>query len=196
MLRKKRLELLYYKKNKSLTEIASILHCSINKVVYWMEKHDIIRRSISDAVYVKNNPNGDPFKLHMPQTLEASMLYGLGLGLYWGEGTKANLHSVRLGNSDPQLIVSFISFLERVFEIKKSDLKFSLQIFSDVDPRRALNHWVKALNVRRSQFTKSTISISNKIGTYRKKNLRGVVTLYYHNKKLRDLIMSLLQNIK
>lgn len=161
-----------------------------------MTKYNIARRSISDAVYLKNNPNGDPFEFIFPRTKKDIMLYGMGLGLYWGEGTKSNKQSVRIGNSDPKLIETFIIFLEKIFSIRKMDLRFSLQIFSDTNPAQSLKYWISSLKVHKSQFTKPTISISNKKGTYKKKCVHGVVTLYYHNRKLRDLLMKLLCKVR
>src|SRR3989344_2914295 len=98
-----------------MQEIADFLNCSLHKVAYWMEKHQVKTRSRSDATYLKRNPNGDPFKFRQPKNLGEAWLFGLGIGLYWGEGTKANQGSVRLGNTDPELIKKFIQFLVTFF---------------------------------------------------------------------------------
>src|SRR3989344_800394 len=95
---------LYFNKGKSMQDIADILGCSLHKVSYWMGKHVLLTRSKSDAMYLKHNPDGDPFLLRLPKTIAEAKLFGLGIGLYWGEGTKASLSSVRLGNTDPALI--------------------------------------------------------------------------------------------
>ncbi|HEU5004712.1 MAG TPA: hypothetical protein VFT49_01340 [Candidatus Saccharimonadales bacterium] len=186
------LETLYVKKGMSMSTIAKELGCSVNRVVYWMDQHGIKRRSISDAIYLHKNPNGDPFKIITPTTLEEAKLLGLGIGLYWGEGTKANKHSVRLGNSNPHLIIAFIKFLTIICGVNKDHLKFGLQLFSDVSKNEALNFWTEALSVKPSQFYKITVTISGAIGTYRIKNKYGVLTIYYHNKKLRDALVSML----
>lgn len=186
---RKVLEKLYLINGASMQEIATQHGCSVHKIAYYMDKYQINRRSISEAVYKKHNPNGDPYKIKPIATLVDAQLLGLGLGLYWGEGTKANKHSVRLGNSDPQLIKQFMLFLIRLFGVKKSDFHFSLQIFSDIEPSEALLYWSRTLKVETSQFYKTTVTISGSIGTYRQKSKYGVVTLYYHNKKLRDLLV-------
>src|SRR6185436_14876663 len=98
------------------------------------------KRTIADAVYVKYNPDGDPFTLIKPKKSREFFLLGLGLGLYWGEGTKSNISSVRLGNSDWRLSRSFITFLTNMCGVDKNDLRFSLQIFSDTSPKKALLH--------------------------------------------------------
>jgi hypothetical protein len=66
--------------------ISNVLNSSIYKVIYWMQQHSIEKRSIAEAVYQHNNPNGDPFKIAPLNTMEKAELYGLGIGLYWRRG--------------------------------------------------------------------------------------------------------------
>ena len=195
MIRKSVLSDLYLKKNKSKQEIALYLKCSLHKIKYWMEKYSIPSRSISDAVYLKNNPLGDPFRLTFPRSTEDMKLFGLGLGLYWGEGTKADKVSIRLGNTDPELLGVFIKFLERFFGIKKNMLHFSLQIFEDLNPRSSLDFWAKKLTIERRQFYKPTVSPSVSRGTYRRKAEHGVLTIYFHNRKARDVLNNILADV-
>ena len=183
---------LYKDKKKSAKEIAKILHCSEHKINYWLEKHVIWKRSISEAIYVPKNPNGDPFNFTPPKNAEEAQLFGLGIGLYWGEGNKANKNIVKLGNSDPELLKVFIKFLTTFFKINGRSLKFHLHLFSDINVEEATSHWAKELNVRRSQFYKPTITQTGKLGTYRKKSTYGVLTLYFANTKLRNIMVELL----
>ena len=192
MIAKEILIKLYVDEQFSMKDISKKLKCSVHKVVYWMDQYSVPRRSISDAIYIKHNPEGDPFRIKPIKNIKDAELLGLGVGLYWGEGTKASKHTVRLGNSDPELIISFMNFLIRLFEVKKEDLRFGLQIFSDIDTNTALTYWIQKLDVKHSQFYKVHVTISGAIGTYRKKSKYGVVTVYYHNKKLRDILVGLL----
>ncbi|MEK7089431.1 MAG: hypothetical protein AAB920_01280, partial [Patescibacteria group bacterium] len=185
------LERLYRKEGNSMMEIATRLNCSPHKVAYWMQKYTIATRSISDAVYLKNNPNGDPFVFTPPTNLKDAELFGFGLGLYWGEGTKADKVSVRLGNSDYKLIEKFIEFLVVIFKIKRSDLKFGLQLFNDVSLSEVLDFWQKKLKIDKGQFYKTVITKPRSRGTYRKKSKYGVLTVYYHNRKMRDLLVNM-----
>ena len=195
MIEKEVLEKLYFKDGKSMKDIAKQLGCSQHKVEYWMQKHVLKIRTISDAVYLKNNPNGDPFKFVPPKNAKETELFGLGLGLYWGEGTKADKGAVRLGNSDFMLIEKFIEFLVEIFSIRRSDLKFGLQLFNDVSTVEALDFWRKKLKIDKSQFYKTVITKSRAKGTYRKKSKYGVLTVYYHNRKLRDLLVGMLPRV-
>lgn len=173
-----------------MQQIAQGSGCSLNKVAYWMSKHKIQRRSISEAIYRRRHPAGDPFKIRRARTAAEARLVGLGIGLYWGEGTKANRHAVRLGNTDPDLLRTFILFLTRMCGVKRSDLRFGLQLFSDIDSETALYYWGKQLKVKRSQFYKVIVTPSGSLGTYRKKSPYGVITVYYTNKKLRDILVA------
>lgn len=177
-----------------MMDISKNLAVSVHKVSYWMTKNNIPKRSISDAVYLKKHPNGNPFSFKNPLSTEEIKLLGLGLGLYWGEGNKLNKSAVRLGNTDPKLIRVFIKFLVKLFNINKDDLRFSLQIFTDINPDKAIKFWIKQLNIKREQFYKPIITKSNSLGTYRKKSKYGVMTVNYLNSRLRNLLIKMLSD--
>lgn len=192
MLDRKKLLTLYRDRRLSMQEIAHRLHCSVHKVSYWMKKYKIRRRSISDAIYLMHNPCGDPFHFRRPQTREEMFLFGLGIGLYWGEGTKSNKSAVRLGNSDPSLMNKFLEFLTTFFGVRRGDFRFGLQIFSDMDPKEALRFWTTSLHISEKQFQKVIVTRSGSLGTYRQKIQHGVLTVHYNNIKLRNLLISFL----
>ena len=193
---KEKLVKLYKYEKKSAKEIADAHGCSEGKVNYWLKKYSVSKRSISDAVYQKANPSGDPFISSDIDISGDSFLYGLGLGLYWGEGTKKDTHSVRLGNTDPALIKSFLYFLDKAYSIDKQKLRFGLQIFSDMNPKKALEFWSNELGFPKSQFYKVIVTPERSIGTYRQKTKHGVLTVYFNNKKLRDIICNKIDELK
>ena len=119
----------------------------------------------------------------------------MSVGLYWGEGTKSNKVSVRLSNSDPRLIKKFITFLTRMYHIDTSRLHFGLQIFGDMDKGKVLRFWMRTLNVSRKQFYKIIITPHRGVGNYRKKTQHGVLTVYFNNRKLRDILCGAIDEI-
>ena len=133
---------------------------------------------------------GDPFYIKKPKTLEEAYLFGLGIGIYWGEGNKKNPYSVRMGNTDPELIKSYLKFLREICGVKENKIRFALQLFSDVDADSAKLFWLDALSASNDQFL-PTINVINsgKIGTYKSKNQNGVLTVHVHNVKLRQWIL-------
>lgn len=195
MIADKMLKELYVKRKFSMQQIAMKLGCSVNQVSYWMDKYGIQRRTIAEGVYVKCNPRGDPFTVSYPKTIAEGVLYGIGVGLYWGEGTRANKSSIRLGNTDPRLIKKFIEFLGGVYSIEPKKLKFGLQIFSTMSPAQALKFWCQSLRVSPKQFSKIVVTPARGRGTYGRKIKHGVLTVYYHNRKLRDILCSEIEKV-
>ncbi len=186
----------YLQRRKSVAQIALQYGCSQNKVTYWLQKHNIKKRSISDAVYVRSNPEGDPFAFKKPNTYDEWFLYGLGLGLFWGEGNKVNKHSVRLGNTDIDLIRTFLRFLRVVYDIDEKKIRFGLQLFSDISSKKALHYWTTGLGVSEKQFQAVVVTKQTKKGTYRKKCEFGVLTIYFSNIKLRDTIVTAITKLR
>lgn len=196
MIQEKVLRLLYEKKKLSVKEISVLLKCSQTKVNYWMKYYKINKRSISESIYLKNNPNGDPFQFKEPKTIEEAVLYGLGVGLYWGEGTKANNYSIRLGNTDPDLILNFLLFLKIFFSINIKDIRFGVQIFSNMKKDDVLKFWCSKLNVSKEQFMKIVVTPKRGGGTYGRKIQYGVLTIYFHNIKARNILVTLIEKLR
>ncbi len=181
---------LEYEKNcRSAAEIAAKYHVSVGQVNYWLTRYRIRKRSISDAAYAKWNPSGNPFVFVPPKTLRDAYLFGLGIGLYWGEGTKRSRASVRLGNSDPHLISAFVTFLSCCYGIDKRKLRFGLQVFGDMDAERTRRFWVRFLGVPVSAFYKTVVTPHRGVGTYKRKTAHGVMTVYFNNTRLRDILV-------
>lgn len=196
MIEKSYLQEAYLSKKQSVNQIAKEHGCSQNKITYWLQKHNIKKRSIADAVYVRSNPDGDPFSFERPKNNGTWFLYGLGLGLFWGEGNKMNKNSVRLGNTDLDLIKQFLYFLKVIYQVDERKLRFGLQLFNDIPKERALHYWSLNLGVSKDKFQKIVVTKSIRKGTYRKKSDYGVLTVYFSNTKLRDTIMSAITELR
>ena len=196
MIQKDTLTKLYFTDKLSMKQISEKLSCSVNKIEYWMKYHKLKRRTISEGVYTRHNPKGDPFLFRLPVTKSEILLFGLGLGLYWGEGTKANKYSVRLGNTDPKLILTFIKFLETFFGVSKKDMRFGIQVFSTMNVEDILSFWTKELKVTKDHFMKVIVTPKRGEGSYGRKIEYGVLTVYYHNKKMRDTLNLEIEKLK
>jgi hypothetical protein len=186
-----------YSSGKSITEVAKSLSCSPNKIVYWMKKYNIKRRSHSDAAYIKQNPNGDPFKIKKKLTRDEMFLYGLGIGIYWGEGSKnPAIPSLRIANTDPDLIRAFLYFLKHIYCLNEKRFSYSIVCFNDIDPDDARSYWAKELGINPGKFGKITIIPKQGKGTYKRKSQYGVCTVQGNNSKLRRLVISIINKIE
>jgi len=179
-----------------VAQISALLGCSENKINYWLAKYGIAKRTISEAIYGQKNPAGDPFVYSESKSIEDGILFGLGIGLYWGEGSKKGTGGVKLANSDPRLIQKFIEFLQKCFSIDKNKIRFSLHLFNDISSKRALDYWIEKLRVKKSQFYKIVVSPPRGTGTYRHKSEYGVILLQFNNIKLKRILCTMIEKIE
>ncbi|OGN13823.1 MAG: hypothetical protein A3J47_03780 [Candidatus Yanofskybacteria bacterium RIFCSPHIGHO2_02_FULL_43_22] len=82
----------------------------------------------------------------------------LGAALYWGEGYK-NFNQKRpiypylcLGNSDSEMIITFIYFLEKILGITKDRIRAPIFIYPGIVPEEAINYWQKLTKIPRENF--------------------------------------------
>src|SRR5438477_5974135 len=80
-------------------------------------------------------------------------LFIAGIALYAGEGSKTR-GSVTLPNSDPRMIVLFLAFLRRFFEVDESRLRVRLYLHEGLDLEAAVAYWSGLTGIPRWQFNK------------------------------------------
>ena len=71
------------------------------------------------------------------------------LGLYWGEGAKADFSII---NSDPLLIGTFIRCLD-MLEIERERLSVSIRVYDDVSIPQAKTFWAQITKMSRRKIT-------------------------------------------
>ena len=186
---------LYVIDKNSMYDISVILHCSINKIVYWLNKYQISRRNKSDANYAKYNPDGDPFLIKDDLTHKELDLYSLAIGLFWGEGNKRCTTAVRLVNSDPQLMQQWCTFLRTICTIRESKIHFHLQTFKDNDVITAKKYWSEQLGISPERIHTSKPIPSQGKGNYKKISTYGVMSTDVYNTHFRSWMMEQLQKL-
>jgi len=186
---------LYLNKHFSAKEISKLLHCSENKVWYWLSKFQIPIRNRSDANYYKYNANGDPFQIKSNLTPQESNLLYLSLGFFWGEGNKKSVTGVRIANSDPNLLIWWCKFLRTVCNVREDKIHFHLQIFKDNNPDSAKVYWSKQLNIDVDRIHVGTPTKPLGNGTYKNISLYGVMTIGVYNVKFLKWMLEQLRNL-
>lgn len=68
--------------------------------------------------------------------------------LYWAEGAKAR-NMVRLTNSDPELLASFVDFVRTEFEVDPTSMTMRCNLFADhLDRQREIEEfWLRRLGL-------------------------------------------------
>ena len=113
------------------------------------------------------------------KSLSRQDLFMLGLGLYWGEGTKASDGTVAIVNSDPLIIQIMIRWFRECWDVDPS--RFQPRVFissTHEDRKEALTRfWVKTLAIPRRQFRRMIFLAKGK-KIYENRNVYyGVLTL-------------------
>lgn len=104
-------------------------------------------------------------------------LWMLGIGLYIGEGAKS-IESVRLTNSDPDIINVGIRWLKEICGLHTENLTMALHCYPDNDQNMTIDYWVKATGIPKSQFTKTQVDERrNKLTMHIRKLPYGTVQL-------------------
>lgn len=84
--------------------------------------------------------------------------FSFGCALYWGEGDKRK-NSVSLCNTDEKMIIFFIKFLKKYFNVKNEELSISINCYrqENLSIQEIENYWLSKLHLNRKNLRKTTI---------------------------------------
>jgi len=119
-----------------------------------------------------------------------------GLFLYWGEGSKARFREVFVSNTNPSIINFFIKWMETVFKVPKSKLKFRMHFYEDMDIKKEIAFWSKILNVSETQFTKPYIKKTSSLRINEKGSFgHGTCNAGIYDARLSEQVMMAIKTI-
>lgn len=190
----KRIERLYYDDKRSMQDIADTLDKSLNFIRYHMQKNKMKRRNWSEATYVKVNRT-EPFKIKKNLTTREKQLRALALGIFWNEGTNKNPISIRVSNSDPELLKVFVYFLRELCGVPNEKIKVSVIVSDFLKIKDAEDFWCRKLDLLPTQLGKTSVIKSNGNGIHKKRAPYGTATVCVYNTKLRKKIQSWVNHI-
>lgn len=146
----------------TLDEIAAELHVAKSSVSLWVRNVSFEARPRSTAR--RRGPNA----LQRAKAEEIERLLGegrerigdlterdlliAGTALYAGEGFKSR--QVGMANTNPAILVFFVTWLRRFFAIDESRLKASLYLHQGLDLDGAVHFWSELLAIPEDQFLK------------------------------------------
>ena len=81
-------------------------------------------------------------------------LFMLGIGLYWGEGTKSERSALAIVNSDPEIILVMYKWFNKIFSVKNEDFMPRIFINEIHRPRikKVVEYWSSLLQLPTEQF--------------------------------------------
>lgn len=116
-----------------------------------------------------------------------------GAYLYWGEGEKGRNSSVSVSNTNPDVLLFTIKWLEKCYEIKREDMKFYLHLYSDMNVDLYMKYWSAYLSVNINQFAKPYVKKTERSDLSYKSYGHGTCRLYYGSVKIKNRILALIK---
>lgn len=192
----KRVLQLYIDDKLSMMQIAARLQISSSMVGRILGKNGISKRSISEAITQLNITkfHKTPFQLKSDLSDTENDLKITGIMLYWGEGAKTG-GSVKLANSNPDLIRIFLLFLREICGVDEKRIKALIHMYPDQNRRFLEKFWSFVTGIESENFYKPQI-LAGKIGTYKHKSIYGTATITYSDKKLLKLLLQWIDEYK
>jgi Homeodomain-like domain len=135
-------------------------NCRINSIIFGLknkEKWESKRANLLN----KYNP---PFQ---------DSEFMLGLGIYWGEGSKYNASTTELSNCDYKLLICFINWIKKYFSEDYSFFRVCIHHYSLEKDDEIKKYWSEKLGLSIDSFRKSIIQVSKS-----SKNKKGNIQLY------------------
>ncbi len=83
-------------------------------------------------------------------------LFMLGIGLYWGEGTKKHGH-IRIINSNPDIIQASICWFKEICKLKDENFSIRIHIYPDSHEKKCLTYWSDVTGISPRNFGKTQI---------------------------------------
>lgn len=167
------------KKGKSIKEIEKLIGVRRSSISVWVrdisltaaQKERLAGRGHSLEVTEKRRQsrlsNGTRLRTRFLrkgfrdiETMKEVDLLVLGIGLYWGEGSKTNRGSIELSNTDPRVIQIHVLFLTSVFKFPMSKVHAHVGLHSHLSIEKAERYWSKISGIPLRQFQKTSMQRS------------------------------------
>lgn len=144
-------------------------------------RYEIAKRKVADRIK-RTNDIVDRAKAEV-KTFAINPLFLVGVSLYWAEGAKNSMESVKFVNSDQNMIILMMKWLREICKI--SEGKFRIHVhMHDLHSRNNINaYWSKITGVPLNQFYKPYIKHTS-LGQRRNILYNGTCSIIVSDKNL------------
>jgi hypothetical protein len=133
---------------------------------------------------------------HEVNNLNEREIFIAGLFLYWGEGTKSAEYTTALTNTDPDMLLFYLKWLD-ILKVPKNKLKVKLHLYSEMDEDKEKKYWSNLLGIPLSSFRKTYIKHSKLSSiTYKNNYNHGTCSILYDNRETYEHIRMCLKYVK
>ncbi len=202
------------KEGKSIKEIERLIGVGRSSISVWVrdiqlsekQKERLASRNLSIDVLERRRQtrfaNGYkeryPFLLQGIADIDALNeidVLMLGLGLYWGEGSKTNRGIIELSNSDPRIIQMFVLFLTKVCKFERGQLRAHVSVHSHISFNTAEEYWSKISGISTTQFYRTSVQKSRAGKGERDALPYGTFSVSVNNTKMRIRLEGWIQGV-
>jgi len=182
---------LYLAKGKSVKQIAMQFGISNYAVVTCLRKAGVQIRSRSQALrvlYKTHTPICSGFKF------SDELLIGLGIGIYLGEGSKNTKHTIKVANTNPDILRLAIKFLARRYGVLDEKFKYWLHVYNDMDTVLSQQYWARELGVTDNRIN-TTLVTRRGVGSYKDKAYFGTMSVEVNDVGVREALFSDIEKV-
>ena len=187
----------------TLPDIAKELGVSKSSVSLWVRDVEFTPNPRRHNYWTKDNPH--PQQVAKEQEIERFRVEGierigtlsereflvLGLALYAGEGTKKG-STVGFANSDPKLIMAFVTWLRRFFDIDEAKLRVKLYLHAGLDLEAANGFWSRLTGIPTCQFNRAYRPVADQ-SIRSSKHVMGCPSVVYHSTTVLRRVMGMVE---
>jgi hypothetical protein len=175
----------------TIPDIAKELGVSKSSVSLWVRDVDFVPNPRRHNYWTKDNPH--PMQVAKEAEIERCDAEGTeiigqlnerefliaGAVLYAGEGFKSDT-TVGMANTDPAILVMFVAWLRRCFNVDESRLRVKLYLHEGLDVEAASAFWSELLRIPRAQFRKPYRAVADPTRRTAKHTMGCPAVVYSH----------------
>lgn len=211
-IKERRKVILLRKEGKAFSEIRRIVKVSKSTLSIWLEPYPLSNgqmQKINKMRYRAIEKFRETMKIKRKNRLEKYLkeikqkilpfskkeFLIAGLLLYWGEGNKANFHTISINNTDPSVLKFTKYWYLHALDIKEKNIKIYLHLYRDMNIIKEINYWSNQLCIPKKQFIKPYIKESKKSSIDQKGFGHGTCALVVHNTVIKEKILMGIQGV-
>ncbi|MFZ2199650.1 MAG: hypothetical protein WAV40_02595 [Microgenomates group bacterium] len=176
-----------YNSGLSMKEVGKYFDKSVNSIAKIMVREKIGRRLASQtrsAHFLKSPLSFTPKTKLSTKEIKLKIA---GLMLYWGEGAKRNANRIDFANSDPEMILVFLSFLRKIYQVDETKFRIYLYSYHSLPTSELIAYWSNLTKIPTTQFSKPYIRAKSELK--HDKMQHGLIHIRYSDIRLLKLVM-------
>jgi len=201
------------KKEMSYSQIKEALGISKSTLHYWLKDYPLSKKRIRE-LQGDSERRIENFRETMRKKRESRLLsfyeeqkkiifpmskrdlFIAGLFLYLGEGTKTTASTVSVSNTNPSVLLLFIQWLVKCFDVPHDKIKARLHLYKDMNVYRETLYWSRILDVPAYRFNKPYVKSSRTTDiTYHREFTHGTCNVIFENARILERILMSLKAI-